>query len=124
MGGQYGVKETKEVLDGVFAGVAAFQSAKEDGKIDLADIQHLIPLFVTLAPAIDKIDQMPKELGELDQADADDILAHASVKLPGLVGLELAKKVNAALKVAVAVGQLIAELKSTQTVVVMPVPAA
>lgn len=116
MGGKFGVEQTKAGLDFVFAGVAAVKSAKADDKIDLADAQYLIPLLLQAGPALKDPALYPKELGELDAADAEELLRHAAVRLPGLVGEDLAVKVNAALKVLVAVAELVSVLKPHQVV--------
>jgi len=95
MGGQYSVQNTKELLDLGLASYAAYTFAKADGKLDWADLKFLMAVFPAAGPALDKIDQVPKELGELDQADATEILAYAGQKLPGLVDAEVTAVVNA-----------------------------
>lgn len=77
----YGIKETKEVLDLALNGVKAGLAVSADGKVDFNDLAHVIALVPAIQPAIDKIDQVPKELGDLDAAEAAEIVAHISTNL-------------------------------------------
>lgn len=111
MSGQYGVKESKEVLDLGFAVGQALKNAKADGKVDVADLVYLLPAIQVAGPAMSNLALVPKELGELDAADAAELMSHASVKVAGLVDDEHKKKVvNAALKVGLAVAELVSVL--------------
>jgi len=121
MGGQFGVEQTKKGLDLVFAAVAAVQAAKADGQINLSDAQYLVPVLLAAGPALADVKMYPKELGEMDEKDGAELLAYAAVRLPGLVGVDLAVKVNAALKVLVAAAELVGALKGHP--VLMQVPA-
>lgn len=116
MGGQFGVEQTKAGLDLVFAGIASVQAAKADGKIDFTDAQYLIPLLLQAGPALKDPSLYPKELGELDEKDAKELLAYAAVKLPALLEADLVPKVNACLKVLVAVVEAVSAFKGHQLV--------
>lgn len=99
MDGQFGIQETKEVLDLGFACGAAFKNASADGKIDAADLGQLMPVFATIGSALKDVDKVPKELGDLSEAEAKELLAYAAQKLPQVTdNAVLVKKVNAALK--------------------------
>lgn len=79
--GQYAIKETKELLDLALAGVDCGQNVAADGKVDLNDLAHVLKLVPYVQPGIDKINEVPKELGDLDAQEAADIIAHVSGKL-------------------------------------------
>lgn len=81
MAGQYSIKETKELLDVAIAGAHAGFNIAADGKVDMNDLQHVLPMLPVLQPGFDKIDQVPKELGELDAQEAADLVAHVTTKL-------------------------------------------
>ena len=113
-GGQYSVKETKELLDLVFVSGIAFKNAKADGSIGLEDAGQLMPVFLAAGPAVTGLDLVPKELGELDEADANEIVLYAGQKLPQLLGdnAKLIRVVNKSLAVAIALVGLVAELRA------------
>lgn len=81
MAGQYGVKETKEALDLALGAVKAAQAINADAKVDLNDLQHLLPLLPMIQPAFDKIDLVPKELGELTAEESAEIVGHIAAGL-------------------------------------------
>ncbi len=111
MAGQYGVKESKEVLALGFALGGALKSAKKDGKIDVSDIVYLLPAIQASSAALADLSLVPKELGELDVAEAVELLNYAKGEVDGLVDDEQAKKVvNAALKVGLSVAELVSVL--------------
>jgi hypothetical protein len=78
---QYGIKETKEALDLVLGGVKAFNGAKADGTINTQDLGQLLILMPLIQPAFDKIDQVPKEMGELSAEESAELVAHISAGL-------------------------------------------
>jgi hypothetical protein len=81
MAGQYGLKETKEVLDFISAGVAAGVAIGADGKVDVQDLGQLLTVIPSVGPAFDSIALVPKEVGELDDADALELIAYVGAKL-------------------------------------------
>jgi hypothetical protein len=78
---QFGVKETKEVLDLALGAVKAGTAIAADKKVDLNDLSHVLALLPVVQPAFDKIDQVPKELSDLDASEAADLVAHVSANL-------------------------------------------
>ncbi len=114
---KYAIKETKELLDLVFVAGLAFKNANSDGQINAADLGHLVPVFVAAGPAFEKIDQVPAEVGDLSQPEAEELLAYAQVKVPQIVDRpKLVNIVNAALGVGVSLVKLVAALKSPEVV--------
>ncbi|MHA2274627.1 MAG: hypothetical protein ACXAC2_02580 [Candidatus Kariarchaeaceae archaeon] len=122
MAGQYDVKNTKEILRLGLAGFQAYQMAMEDGKINLSDLAHLMLVVPYLEAAVKDIALIPKELGELDEADGKDLLAFAAGILPGLVEVKLAMIINAVLKGVVGLLEAYALIKNEKVNVVFPVP--
>lgn len=113
----YDTKNVKECLDLVFVSAGAFKAANADGHIDAADIPQLIPVFVAAGPALKDLGEVPKELADLDTSEAEDLLAYAATKLPQVLEkASLVRKVNAALKVVVALVQCVAEFKKEDVV--------
>lgn len=113
MAGQYGLKETKEALDLGFALVAATKSALEDGKVNLLDAAELFKIIPAVGPAVDGLPLIAKELGELDAQDSAELLAYAAAGLATAVtDPGLALKVNAALKLAVTLGEAYAVFRA------------
>lgn len=113
MGGQYGVVEAKEVFDLGFSLVSAVKSAKEnDGKIDFKDLPLLALVVPNVGAALDKINMVPSELKDLDEADAKDLLAHAAAKLGMAVeDPALEAKVVVCLKVVLSFAEAYATFK-------------
>lgn len=72
-GGAYGIKETADVVKMAAAVVRAAEAALADGTLGVEDIIHLVPALGTFGPAIDGIALVPKEIGELDDADKQTI---------------------------------------------------
>jgi len=61
-----GIKETQEVAALVAEVVKGFNKARADGKWDAADIQHLLPVFIKLGPALENFNQVGTEIKDLD----------------------------------------------------------
>lgn len=117
MGGQYSVENTKKLLDFVFVTAFAVKQAGADGKYGVEDLGQLVPVFVAAGQDFQNVSMVPKELGELDEHDAGEIVAFAQVKLPGVVDkATLILKINAALAVALAVVKLVSVLQMKDTV--------
>ena len=70
----YGIKETKEVLELVKALLNAYQAAYSDGVIDWNDIIIIAGLFGPAEAAISGIELVPKEILDLDEAEANELL--------------------------------------------------
>lgn len=94
------VKNLKEVIDLALTGVEVVVKAKQDGKLDAADLGLLIQLVPAVGPAIDGIGEIPAELKDLDSAEAQELVAHVMAKLviddPKAVAI-----INASLKLVV-----------------------
>lgn len=103
MGGQFGVKETKELLDLGFAVVEAGKGVMADGKVTFTDVAYVVPVFPKLEAGLAGAALAPKELGELDEADEKELLDYTKAKLPGAISDELLRaKVFAYLRVGLA----------------------
>lgn len=92
--GQYGIKETCEVLNLVAEiGVAIIKEVKKDGfqPQDLGAFLKSPEVDALIAPALDKIEQVPLEMGELGFLDG--------VQLAKFVYANVALRLVEALKV-------------------------
>lgn len=117
MSGQYSVENTKKLLDFVFVTGVAIKAAGADGKYDLADLGHAMPVFVAASQNFQNVGLVPKELGELDESDATELVAYCSQKLPGVVDKAyLVKKINDALKVVLALVTFLSNFSVQDTV--------
>jgi len=117
MGGQYSVENTKKILNFGFTVGAAVKGAGADGKYDLADLGQLMPVFVSASQDLQNVGMVPKELGELDEQDAAELVAYSQQKLPGVVDkADLIRKINAGLKLGLALVSFLAELKREDVV--------
>lgn len=74
-GGQYGVKETIEVVKLGGALLKAGKNIWADKKIGMDDLGHLMAAVPHVQPAVDNIGLVPKEVSELDSDDAAKIVA-------------------------------------------------
>lgn len=70
------MKQTKEVLDLAVSLVTAYRAAKKDGKFNAMDVQYLIDPALKIAPAFDKIEDVPKEWTNLKETDIEGLLAY------------------------------------------------
>lgn len=108
MAGKYSVQNTIEVLDLGMSLAKAIKSAKADGKLDVADIAHLLPIITKVEPAIKDVDQIPLELEELDKEDSERILELGRKRFPELTDdQEVIKRLNAGLEVGIAISRLV-----------------
>jgi len=119
MGGKYGIKETKEFLDLGFSLWGAVDAAGADDKYDFNDMAYLIPIIPKLEPGIGDIGLMPKEMADLDDEDAKELLDFAAAKTGLLVGDPLlVKKINSTLQALIYVAKAVAAWREKA-----PVPA-
>lgn len=108
MSGKYGVKETQELFDLGFEIAKAGKLALADGKVNFLDLGVVMPVFPKVGPAVDGIALVPKELGELDEADAKTLLDYAKARLPEVVDeVTLRHRIYTYVKAGVAVGEAI-----------------
>ena len=76
MAGEYSVKETKEMVSLGAGLVLAIENAYADGRFGLEDLAFLIPLAAYVQPAVDGANLIPKEVGEMDEADEKELREH------------------------------------------------
>lgn len=77
MSDEVSIKETSELLDGLGEIAITAKKIAKDGKVNAADIQHLIELSAKLDIVVDGVkgaDQIPAELKDLDQNEVLDII--------------------------------------------------
>jgi hypothetical protein len=106
-----GTKDTEEAMKLGFAVAKVVKQAKEnDGKFSSADLMLLTQLFPHFGPAFEGLDKIPAELKDLDEAEVKHLLNVAAAHLGGVLGKEeLVRKVEKALKVALAIVDLVGE---------------
>lgn len=64
------IKETKEVLVAAFKiGDAIKKSLADDGKITFGDSGNLFPVIPFIGPAVEGLNKVPKELGDLSESE-------------------------------------------------------
>jgi len=79
--GQYGIKETKEVVKfGVELGEAV-DRAMSDDKMEVADLVHLVPAFTAAGPAFSDISLVPKEMKDMDEAESKELMDYVESEL-------------------------------------------
>lgn len=84
---EYGIKETKELLQFIFAIGKIYKEAKEtEGKVDMADIGLLVKLFPQMAPAFEGVAEIPEELKSLDKDEIKELLVFSGAHLGELAG--------------------------------------
>jgi len=68
----YGIKETTEFFNaGIALKEAVNVSIANDGKIDFTDFPNFIQFLIQLPEAIKGLDQVPAELGDLNENELD-----------------------------------------------------
>lgn len=82
MGGQYGVKETLDVVDLGLSLLVVGKQALADGKVNFNDVGLILSVFPKVQPAIDNAGQVPKELSELDEQDSAAVISYVKARLP------------------------------------------
>lgn len=104
------VKNTKEVLKLIISGYKVYKGASADGKIDFSDLAQLMLLVPNLQPAFDDIDEVPKEVKDLDAAEAQELATYIVTEL-GVVEGKTAEIINASLGLLVSGYKLYAAIK-------------
>lgn len=79
----YGVENVVNLVKFGGAIAAAIKAAKADGKLDAADLGLLFPVVPMFGPVLSGIGKIPKELGDLSQAELDAVVAEVS-KIEGI----------------------------------------
>lgn len=105
---EYGIKETQEVLQLVFALGKAVMSAKEDG-FNTDDLSKIITVIPYVSPALEGASELPKELKDLSKEEIKTLLVFAANHLGSLAGADekLATQVEKGLAVALALIEFI-----------------
>jgi len=75
------IKNTKEMADLLLAGVDVVVKSKEDGVIDVSDLQHLFILIPYVQPAVEDAALIPGELMDLDTGEGAELLSKVMAKL-------------------------------------------
>lgn len=80
MGEQHDVKESLELLKGLELLGIDYNKVMADGKLDLTDLRvagDLMGQFPQLQAAVKDVNKVPKELGDLDEAEIMQLAAAA-----------------------------------------------
>lgn len=103
------VAQLKDVVLLVAKGVKAGMDVAKDGKVDWSDVSHILGVTPALIAALDGVDKIPAELGDLSAEEAAELGAHLMSELA--LDDEKAKAVlGASLKVLVGVVDLVVAL--------------
>jgi hypothetical protein len=76
-----GTPETNELVDCLCEIYVDVKKAMDDGKLNFDDIPHFYPLLAKLPKAVDKINQVPAELRDLDSTEGQALLTLVASKL-------------------------------------------
>jgi hypothetical protein len=106
-----GIQETKELLKLVIGAGNAASKIAADGKVDVADLPYLMALFPLVGPGLEKIDQVPAELKDLDSAEGAELITQMATELM-LDNVKTKEIVMAAMKTAMAMYELIKAVKA------------
>jgi hypothetical protein len=97
---QFGIKETKELLEfGLLLG-KSIKEAGEDRSIDLGDVGLVIPVIAAAPDAFEGADQIDEELLDWDTAEWDELKGIVAEALPEILPQDLKAKVLQVLNVA------------------------
>lgn len=105
-----GIKETKEVLDFVFALVTALSKSLDDGKLDLTDALEFLPSLTKAGAAFSDMSLIPAEMADLSDEERQALVAYAKANLD-LPDDNLEKNLELAIEVGLYLGQLIYGVK-------------
>lgn len=111
-----GITETKQVIDFAKALVKAIVSAQSDGSVNLLDLSKLLALVPLAGPAFLGINQVPAELKDLDQAEAQELVAYVMADL-GVSDGRAKEIVESALKFALSGYELYLKIQPPAPVV-------
>ena len=67
------LRETKEMFALIVAFGNAIGKSLVDGKLDLGDLFNLLGVINKIRPAIDNASMIPSEIGEMSEAEAEDL---------------------------------------------------
>lgn len=97
---QVSLKDTREVLTFVIALGKAYEAAKSDGVINVADLLHLLPVIDKIGPAFEGIENVQIELMAMTTEEADELKAWIKTELD-LQDEEIEEFIQAAFAVVV-----------------------
>lgn len=110
---KHGIKNTLELFDLGFGVLQAKDRITADGKFDLNDLAHVMPVIGTAKDAFEDIHLVPAELGELDTEESAQVLSHVLGKLPAGASNEKAWVIfKLSVRVALVVAEGVTELRS------------
>ena len=93
------ITETKEALLAAFKIGGAIKAAGADGKYDLADVAHLIPVFPYVGKAIENGKDIPAEVSDIDAVEFAELESFIISELGELIDKEkLLLQISAGLK--------------------------
>lgn len=100
--GQYGIKETLEVIDFGMAIISGMYQAKADGKIDMNDIGFIMPAGMAAPAAFEGITEVMNEIKDLKEEEVVVIKNHVLTKWKAIPGINenWLKLVSASFKIA------------------------
>ena len=75
---KYGIQETKELLSFVFSLAEAIKKSNADGDFNWRDGLNFIEPLKRLGPAIDNIEDIIPEIGDLDANEWDELITYVS----------------------------------------------
>lgn len=104
-----GINNVKEVIKlGSDLANVLKQAKENDGKIDLADLPLVIGLSGSFGPAIADIEKVLPELKDLNAEESKELIAYLGSELTGkFTNKELVRKIEACLKLSVAIADLV-----------------
>lgn len=108
---QVGIKETKEMAKFIISLGMAVDKSLEDGKIGLDDAMYFYNALLSAKDAFDKADQIPTELKDLDQAEAQELLDFVKAEFD-IADDKLELTVVKALETGLKVYDLVQQIKS------------
>lgn len=108
---QYGIEETKQVVDLALVATKVLREVLADGKISLIEMLSFLKLRSAVGPAIDGIGKVPAELKDLSSEEARELTAHvmAQLKVDDVRAAEIAA---ASLETAASVFKLVKAIKA------------
>ena len=71
---EYGIQQTKELLDFIFSLAEAVKKSASDGEFSWSDGLNFIEPLKKIAPAIDDIDQVIPEVMDLDASEWNELV--------------------------------------------------
>ena len=71
---QYGIQQTKELLDFIFSLVEAIKKSTSDGDFSWSDGLNFIEPLKKIAPALDDIEQVIPEVMDLDASEWNELV--------------------------------------------------